>query len=179
MSQDYIKIQAFLQCWLQSGLSLRAISRKQEALCFAPNKVFKAEQRRDEAGCCKQKTATDACSGVLTGATPATAPTGNTQRLFFSCFLHEKGHKLRWQSELVLACNCTQLRILQLHTLWPATVTAGLTAIVVLLQMSPNTGNSIRYVVAKTFSVLLLRMWFYFSEKGWQWKYAKCGFYNS
>ena len=94
----------------------------------------------------------------------ATAPTGNTQRLFFSCFLHEKGHKLRWQSDLVLACNCTQLRILQLHTWQPATLT-GLTAIVVLLQMSPNTDNSSSQDKWRLehFQYILLRIWLDFS----------------
>ena len=90
--------------------------RKQEALSVALKRVFPPKQSWDAVENRKQQTA--ACSGLRGGA----GATGNTQRLFFGCFLHENGHKLRWQSGVVLVC-CTQR--LQLHTR-PLTLGGGL-----------------------------------------------------
>ena len=82
---DRIKMQSCPSKLLQSGLRRRAISRKRKHFVLLW-KVFCSGTERREAGC-KQKTATDACSGLTGGA----APTGNTQQLFFCSFLQEKG----------------------------------------------------------------------------------------
>ena len=97
---DRIKMQSCPSKLLQSGLRRRAIRRKRKHFVLLW-KVFCSGAERREAGC-KQKTATDACSGLTGGA----APTGNTQQLFFCCFLQEKGTVLtEWVGSCMLHCT--------------------------------------------------------------------------